>query len=42
MKMMELEVDIDFTSPFIVNETFFRRALVGNLLHIVRVPTICK
>ncbi len=41
LKMMELEVDINFTSLFIVDETFFRRIVVGNLLH-TYLPTICE
>jgi hypothetical protein len=29
MKMMEFEVDINFTSRYIGDETFFRRVMVG-------------
>jgi len=41
MKMMEFEVDINFTSPFIVDETILRITMVGNLLQ-TYLPTIFK
>ncbi len=32
VRMMEFEVDINFTSSFIVDETFFRRIVVGTFV----------
>jgi hypothetical protein len=37
MRMMELEVDINFTSPYIGDETFFKRTMVSTLL--ANIPT---
>jgi hypothetical protein len=30
--MMELEVDVNFTSSYTIDETFFRRTVVGTLV----------
>lgn len=32
MRMIKLEVDINFTLPYIIDETFFRRIMIGTLV----------